>query len=320
MERNIGIKCRLCNKTMKFDYYANKFICKCNNKYSLNEVSKNDMFYIENDFKNILGSKKILNINYQKEEFIKEIKEKLKHKSVIPDSFLKLNKINKDDIKTIYVPLLLCNFKCAILLKDEKENYLYEIKNMIFDEYTNFDNEVLNSLYPIDLYDDSLEQGMINNYEIKELKVDFLDIEKSIQEEAKEKIKENLKLDINISEILDIIILQEDINCIYLPIYDFNIVYKNKNYHLAMNANTGKVSIKVPVFKTKLVVISIFFIIIDIIFFYLSNLIKLEEKACLVISFLIFIIELLTIICLYFKNDNNLNFNNKNKYLIKRIK
>ena len=320
MERNIGIKCKLCNQIMKFDYYINKFTCKCNNKYSLNEVSKNDMFYIENDFKNILDSKIVLNINYQKEDFIKDLKRKIKHKLLIPDSFLKLKKLKKEDIKTIYIPLLLCSFKCAITLENEKENYLYEIKNMIFDEYTNFDKKVLNSLYPVNLYENNEEQGIVNNSLIKEFKIDFPDMNKLIHERVKSNLKEELKFTIDKKEILDIIILQEEINCIYLPIYDFDINYKNKDYHQVMNTNTGKVGVKVPISKIKLIFITIFFLISDAFFFYLSNLIRVEEIACFVISFLIFIIELLSIICLYFLTCGIINkSDNKNKYLIKKL-
>lgn len=81
MERELYIKCNKCNQMMKFDYYSNKFKClQCHNTLNIEELASNDMFLNMDDNTNNFEIKKTLAINYQKEDFIKEVNKILKYK------------------------------------------------------------------------------------------------------------------------------------------------------------------------------------------------------------------------------------------------
>ncbi|MBQ8472982.1 MAG: hypothetical protein IJ501_05715 [Bacilli bacterium] len=320
MERRLCIKCNECQKLMDFDYYANKFICKCNNKYGLEDLADKNKIIIINDNQPTFKIDKKLNINFSKDFFVSELKHQFKYKPLAPDCFLSLKKQKNLNVKLNYIPLILYETKCAIFFNDKDEKIsLYKISNMIFDEYTNFDNEVLSSLYPIDLHEKTEEQGLITDSLVEEFNMKFDDIINSIQIKVKEKLNYNVKLDTNSNKNFDMIFLNETYQCILLPIYDCNMNYKNKVYHLSMNANTGKVSVKFPIDNIKLFIITILFLVIDIVFFYLSHLLGVIEEFCIGISIGIFIIQLLLIWCMYFLTIGSSVGNRKNKYHIKKI-
>ena len=108
MGRELYTKCNKCNQLMKFDYYSNKFKClQCHNTLNIEELASNDMFLNMDDNTNNFEIKKTLAINYQKEDFIKEVNKILKYKVLMPDCFLKFRKIKDNDIKLIYLPLIL---------------------------------------------------------------------------------------------------------------------------------------------------------------------------------------------------------------------
>lgn len=319
MERELYIKCNKCNQMMKFDYYSNKFKClQCHNTLNIEELASNDMFLNMDDNTNNFEIKKTLAINYQKEDFIKEVNKILKYKVLMPDCFLKFRKIKDKDIKLIYLPLILYDANIVTYSPNNENIFLYELNNMLFDEYTNFDKDTLDSLYPINLSDIIETSKLTSDLLVEKFKQNLVDILNSIQKEIRNILNNDIIMKTN-NDNFEVIFLKEKIECILLPIYDFNIKYKKKIYHFAMNANIGKVSVKVPVDNIKLIIITILFLIIDIIFFYFGYLAKVIEKFGICISIIIFILEILLILCLYFftKGINNSN-DNKNKYSIKR--
>ena len=191
---------------------------------------------------------------------------------------------------------------------------------MVFDEYTSFDNETLNSLYPIDLYSNVEELSAKSEIIIEKFNMKFDDILNSIQSKAKDILIDTIKLDLDAKENFDVIFLKQNFQCILLPIYDCNIRYNKNDYHLSMNASTGKISIKVPVDNTKLFIILVLFLAIDIIFFYLSHLARMIEEYCIGISIGLFITQILMILFLYLFTKDSRNDKYKNKYYISKIK
>lgn len=311
MERELCIKCSNCQGLMKYDYYANKFKCKgCKNIIHLKEIDKNDIVIVNNKENNLVFDKS-LSINFSEKSFLDEVKNALKYKVLVPDSFLKLKKLDESDINLIYIPLIKYSCKCIISFNDEEEISLYEINNMIFDEYANFDLDTLKSLYPVDL-DSKLE-------EVKEdCFIDKNNIDDIILLSIQDKVKKYLDSDINSNKDFDILFLNEKIECILLPIYDYKINYNNKDYHFTMNANTNKFVSFYPIDNKKIILILTFFLIIDIIFFYLSSLARMIEVFCLLISILIFVIQILIILCIFFLTVNNENEINIKKFNIKK--
>lgn len=127
---------------------------------------------------------------------------------------------------------------------------------MLFDEYTNFDKDTLDSLYPINLSDIIETSKLTSDLLVEKFKQDLVDILNSIQKEIRNILNNDIIMKTN-NDNFEVIFLKEKIECILLPIYDFNIKYKKKIYHFAMNANIGKVSVKVPVDNIKLIIITI---------------------------------------------------------------
>ena len=169
MHKELYVKCPKCSSEIKFNYYIKKFKCsKCNSVLELND----------------LNSQK----NFSKNAFLKELQETLKGK-IIPKCF---KKINEDDLKLIYVPLIIYNAK--FIIDDDNKYSLYEINNMALTEFTDFDDLTLKSLFPIDIDSNIDNQDFeIDDYLILKFnkeKEKMLDL---IESRVKEDLKYNLK-------------------------------------------------------------------------------------------------------------------------------
>ena len=322
MKREICIKCNKCFSMMSFNSFSNSFVCpKCQDILKLDKINNKTNFKIIDDIDNNFENKKVLPINFSKEDFISKLKIAFKYKKLAPNCFFKFNKYKDSDIKLIYIPLILYESECIVYFDNQKEkNSLYKISNMVFDEYTSFDKETLNSLYPIDLYSNVEELSAKSEIIIEKFNMKFDDILNSIQSKAKDILIDTIKLDLDAKENFDVIFLKQNFQCILLPIYDCNIRYNKNDYHLSMNASTGKISIKVPVDNTKLFIILVLFLAIDIIFFYLSHLARMIEEYCIGISIGLFITQILMILFLYLFTKDSRNDKYKNKYYISKIK
>ena len=306
MQRKLYIKCDKCSKTLKFDNYAKRFICyDCNNRIPLSEVNEKNSFIEENiSFDETLKHAKMLPIVFTKEDFLTMLKHKLKNKVFAPDSFLKIKKYIAQNVNVINLPLILYECECACYNEEEQDYKIYRIENMIYDEYLKFNREVLNSLYPIDVNMVSNEVLEDNNFNI-----DYQDVLTSIHEKVQNDFDKK-----------EVIFLEEKIECIVLPIYDCNVKYKNKEYHLSMNSTTGKISLKVPVDNTKMVVILAVFLIVDIFLFIISSMLDLMEQFTFTMAILLFVMELFGLICMYIFTKIYESDDNKNKYHIKTIR
>ena len=308
MQKEICLKCLNCHKIMRFDFYAKKFICyKCNIRKSLKEIDKYDIVILEDsDFESLIKSPKVLSINFSKEDFLKEIKRNLNFKVLIPHNFSKVLKYKQEDINLIYIPLILYNCKCFI-----NDNY-YEIKDMLFDEFNDFDKSILNTIYPLDIDESSFD---LKNHVKTKLNTNYKDMMNYIHDKAREGI-ESIN---NFND--DVIFINEKIECILLPIYDCKLNYKNKEYHLLMNANTSKVSIKVPLEKEKLIIVVSILLFLDLSMFIIEHIIQITEEFYIGIGIFLFIIQILLIIIIYLSSKTFDNTEiNKNKYSIKEIK
>ena len=306
MQRKLYVRCDKCSKTLKFDNYAKRFICyDCNNRIPLSEITKENSF-IEEDmsFDETLKKAKMLPRVFTKEDFLTMLKHKLKNKAFAPDSFLKIKKYIAQNVNVINLPLILYECECACYDGEEQDYKIYKIENMIYDEYLKFNKEVLNSLYPIDVKMVSDEVLENNNFNI-----DYQDVLTSVHEKVQNDFAKK-----------DVIFLEEKIECIVLPIYDCNLKYKNKEYHLAMNSTTGKISLKVPVDNIKIVVVLLLYLIVDISLFIISSMLHLTEQFTFIMAILLFVMELFGLICMYISTKIYESDDNKNKYHIKNIR
>ncbi len=289
MLKELKVKCN-CNSLMEFDYYANKFICpNCGKRLTLNEIK--DRGVIESDSKVINK----IDVKYQKDYFLEEIKKKLKKCILVPKEFKKLKKLQENDINNVEVYVIRYN---GIIVLD---NNIYEIKDLVFDN-SNLDSNIINLLYPIDFN---------NKYEVINKNLDnFNEIEESIHKEV-EKIVEGPDN--------KIIYLKEEYDIYLECIYDYQINYNNKNYHIAMNTYNSKTYIEVPISKYKFLVITSFFLIIDILYFIFIRLMDSDKEFSTLITIIMFIIELLVLIILY--NSSRVTYQeekSKNKAIISK--
>ena len=288
MIKELKVKCD-CSSLMEFDNYANKFICpKCGKRLSLNEINGREV--IESD--SIKINK--LDIKVQKDYFLKEIRKELKKVLIVPKEFKKIKKLEEKDINNIEVYVVRYN---GVFVLD---NTIYEINDLILDN-NNLDSNIINLLYPIDFN---------NKYEIINKDLDnFNEIEESIHEEIKKIIDNSSK---------KIIYLKEEYDIYLSTIYDYQINYNEKNYHIAMNTYNLKTYIEVPISKFKFLIITSFFLIIDISFFIFIRLMNSDKEFSTLITIIMFIIELLVLILLY--NSSRVTYQeekSKNKTVIK---
>ena len=317
MERNLCIKCNKCSSIMKFNITSKAFLCSnCNNINKIEDIS-NDNIIINNDnnldesFKNI----KCFPSNYSKTDFINNIQQDIKFKTLIPKEFKKLKKLNESDINKLYLPFEVYNGIVALLF--ENSITFYDIKDMIIDEFIDVNYNIVDMMYPLDL--DSKTEIYENNCDNILSNIHSKDLIKNIEDVVKKNLilEDNLELE---NDDINIVFIKEKIDIILLPIYDYIIRFDNKEYHLSMNANTGKCLIKIPTKNTKIITIIISFLLIDIIFFFLSQLVRMIDEFVIGMSIVLLVIQFLIIWCLYLLSKNTkYNYSAKNKSKIKKI-
>lgn len=321
MKRELYIKCDKCLSYMNFDISNKSFICSnCNNKKNVNDIGLlNDTKLNSDDYENLFLDIKYFSTKYTKKDFIENVKREIKFKSLIPKKFLKLKKIREIDIKKIYIPFMIFDATIILVPKEEKLKdslVYYEIKNMIIDDYMSIDKSIMNMLYPLDL-DSDFE---LKNKNISDLFSNIND--KNLFLHLENKVMDNIIFENNLNmskNNYDLVFLKEKVEFVVLPIYDYSIEYNSEDYHISMNANTGKFYNEIPINYKKIYLIMISFLFIDVIFFYLSQLVRVIDEFTFIISVIIFIMQFLILWCLYLLSKKTYNVEiNKNKIKIVR--
>ena len=277
MNKELKIKCD-CNSLMEFDYYANKFICpKCRKRLSLNEIKGREVISEQP-----LKISKV-SINYQKDYFIKKIKKQLKKLLLIPKEFSKLKDVDEKDINSLEAYIVRYNATIALV-----DDGIYEIKDIILDNYLNLDSNIINLLYPLDF----------------NCKYETIDSE----------VKEIMNNPIN-----SIIYLKEEYEVFLCTIYDCQIKYNNKNYHIAMNSYNSKNCMEIPISKNKFLLITSLFLIVDIIYFIFSRVTNADKDFTTFITNIMFIMEFPILIILYISSKFNYHEEEaKNKIIVNK--
>ncbi len=285
MINELKIKCD-CNSLMEYDSYANKFICpKCHKRYTIKEIDGKEVI--------VTNSRKAYKMNqvYNKEDFLKKIKTKVKKTILVPKEFSKLDNLNINELE-----IYLVSYNAKFII----DNTIYELNNLIIDDYLDLDSNIINLLYPIDYN---------GNFQEIDYNIDnFNELEKISHEYLKDLVNNT-----------NILYLKEEYKVFIYTIYDLEIIYKNNKYHLAMNSYNSKMYMEIPIAKYKFILITLFFLIIDILFFIFIRKEEIYYTFSLILTLIMFLIELISLISLY--NLSRVKYqelSSKNKVIINK--
>lgn len=202
---------------------------------------------------------KTLKINYSKTNFLKEIKKVIKKYPFLPDEFLKLKKLNETELKTIYIPAILYNAKINTNLEfNNKLTKKSKIKfNQVLFELTKLDKNIISKLKPFNYFEidklEDLENILIEELDsefnkVKEIKDKLINLYEENELKKLEKNNQDIKITNNNYNFLD-----ESYQILYLPIYYFEFLYRDKIYKFLMNPSTGKFNYEIINSKLKII-------------------------------------------------------------------
>lgn len=240
----------------------------------------------------------IIPFTHSKKDIANIIKKYIKSRPLFPKNFNIKNNIN--NIKSIFIPLWIFDFEASGEIEVEgakiskfksnsksyKKTDLYNITiggNMNFANMTLHTSKKIteNIIDNLDNYDYSKQIEFDNKYIkdrlVEELDMKIRDIISLSEVDVKELFKNKL-----IGEIKDydeieskentINIRNTRKNCVLVPVWLLSINYKNQEYDIYVNGQTGKVIGNIPISYKKLVFKSIFtFLLIFLIIYFLLN-------------------------------------------------